>query len=104
MISLKHDVEINGIRPEIALAIAITHSVMIRRGWDLVVTSVRDGTHMEGSRHYSGCAFDVRTNFLKPEQISLLRNELAGALGPDFDVVIEPTHCHVEFDRRGELR
>lgn len=104
MISLKHDVEINGMRPELSLAIAITHSVMIRRGWDLVVTSVRDGVHMEGSRHYSGCAFDFRTSFLTKEQISTLRNELASALGPDFDVVVEDSHCHVEFDRRGELR
>jgi hypothetical protein len=104
MISLKSDVEINGIRPEVTLAISITHSVMIRRGWDLVVTSVRDGVHMEGSRHYSGCAFDFRTSMLTKEQISTLRNELASALGPDFDVVIEGTHMHVEFDRRGELR
>jgi hypothetical protein len=104
MISLKSDVEINGIRPEISLAISIAHSVMIRRGWDLLVTSVRDGVHMEGSRHYSGCAFDLRTNNLDAQQISLLRNELAGALGPDFDVVIEASHLHVEFDRRGEMR
>lgn len=103
MITLKQDVEINGIRPETVLAISIAASVMAKHNQDLMVTSVRDGVHMEGSRHYTGHAFDMRSNTMTAEQIAAVRQELTEALGPDFDVVVEKLHIHVEFDKRGEL-
>ena len=96
---LKPGVRINGLRPETLLGILICQDV-----WEdnvdvpFVLTSVTDGTHSRASLHYLGCAFDIRTRTLaneheKEEMGALLRD----SLGADFDVVVERTHIHVEY-------
>jgi hypothetical protein len=68
-------------------------------GVEMVITAIFDGTHMEGSKHYEGNAFDVRRwhlgNRVK-EFIARLKNEL----GPDYDVVEEVSHIHIEYDQK----
>lgn len=63
-----------------------------------VITSACDGKHGRNSLHYKGLATDYRTwvicKKLRPE----LANRVRQALGPDFDVVLEDTHLHVEYD------
>jgi len=61
-------------------------------GYDLYVTSLRDGNHSPGSLHYDGLAFDVR----KAEKITTYL--MVDALGPGFDIVDEGTHYHCEYD------
>ena len=65
-------------------------------GKDLVVTSCVDGKHSPHSRHYTGDAFDMRIWYLDDK--SSYRWALKEILGPDYDVVIESDHIHVEFD------
>ena len=85
---------------------------------EAVITSVSEGTHSENSRHYArrrlpdeqdglqgSLAFDLRTiayfktfGLLQKKQIQTYRDELAKALGEDFDVVLESNHIHVELD------
>lgn len=68
------------------------------------ITSVMDGEHRDGSIHYEGNAFDVRTWFDDAgNQLSIydkqkLAAALRFALGDDWDVVIENTHIHCEYD------
>lgn len=67
---------------------------------DVLVTSKREGTHSPGSLHYIGRAIDARypkscTN--RQEFAQRLRT----ALGKDFDVVVEGSHIHVEYDPKG---
>jgi hypothetical protein len=90
----------------------------------LVVTSAADGTHSTNSRHYPGLAFDIRymgdreggvdiSRIMPPGLIPLgdvdfahaQRDEtirwskrLAQVLGSDYDVVVEKTHMHIEWD------
>lgn len=79
---------------------------------ELVVTSAVDGKHMRGSLHYSGAAIDLRfwryverweetaTGWraeLKPQYWHLIE-DLRERLGPDYDVVVEDDHLHVEYD------
>lgn len=64
-------------------------------GRDAEFTSIVDGQHSKTSLHYAGLACDLRTWFLD-NHVSF-RNMLAEALGPDYDVILEPTHIHVEF-------
>ena len=59
---------------------------------DIYITSIRESTHMAGSFHPSGRAFDIR----KPKAISI--HEIRNIIGKDFDVVEETNHYHVEFD------
>jgi len=62
----------------------------------MVVTSVRDGTHGYASFHPSGRAFDLRL----PVGVNFQRftADLKKHLGCKFDVVLESNHIHVEYD------
>ena len=68
------------------------------------VTSLLDGRHMQGSKHYTGEAWDLRTwNASKSGQMTdtakeALAASLRTALGDDYDVVVEKTHIHCEHD------
>jgi len=64
-------------------------------GEELVVTSTYEGDHSAGSLHYADLAFDIRLPKAKATTIAL---EIQQALGEDFDVVLEPTHIHIEYD------
>jgi|GEM_PF-1465281 hypothetical protein len=57
-----------------------------------------DGVHMDGSKHYTGDAVDLRTNNLTQSQIDDVSSTLSSSLGDDYDVVVESTHIHVEYD------
>jgi hypothetical protein len=64
---------------------------------EMVVTSVTDGRHSVTSLHKVGYAFDVRLpqrcSHSRERVIEILRNRLT----PEFDVVVEATHIHVEY-------
>jgi hypothetical protein len=63
-------------------------------GERLTVMHVTDGRHMRGSLHYVGNAADLRFPKRHPDQIA---TELRKRLGSDFDVVVEKTHIHIEY-------
>lgn len=67
-------------------------------GKQVTVTSVLDGKHKPGSRHYSGNAFDLRTFIYSKDQVKKLVQELKKQLGTDYDIVDETDHLHIEFD------
>jgi hypothetical protein len=95
---LKSGVRVQGIRPELILAIVIADGVWRDdAGAEMVVTSVTDGRHSRGSLHYTGAAFDIRTRDLVPDTVPDLAERLRKALGEDYDVVLEATHIHVEY-------
>ena len=62
------------------------------------ITAGRDGKHRTDSKHYTGEAIDLRTRDLTQSQIRAIRDALSAAIGSSYDVVIEPTHLHVEYD------
>jgi hypothetical protein len=66
----------------------------------IVVTSVLDGKHKDGSKHYIGEAFDIRSFIYSKEQIELLTTEFKKELGKDYDVVYEIDHFHIEYDQK----
>lgn len=69
-----------------------------RTGHDATITSARDGEHMEGSRHDSGEAIDLRTRDMDRETAEQITRDLQQELGRDYDVEIEKNHIHVEYD------
>ncbi len=95
---LKPGVRVLGIKPEILIAMNITDSIMQKHGVGFVVTSAVDGQHSPGSKHYAGLAFDMRIRHLTNTQTLQIKHELSEALGESYDVVLEKTHIHVEFD------
>ena len=106
MIKFKEGVDVTGIQKETITAMSIVDRVYKSySGRDLVVTSVTDGKHREDSLHYEGLAFDIRTwkddtsgvQMAKGSKFSLA-SSIAYALGDDYDVVVEKTHIHIEYD------
>ena len=53
---------------------------------------------MKNSLHYKGCAVDIRSrDMLNPLLVSQGLNNI---LGPDFDVIFEGDHIHIEYDKK----
>ena len=71
-------------------------------GRPAIITSVEDGLHSKNSLHYEGRAIDLRTRDLSAEQIAAYAAELREALGMGWDVIVEKTHIHIEWDRRND--
>jgi hypothetical protein len=95
-------VSIEGLKPVTALAMLRVEPIIKKYtkpthvGEAYVITSVNDGRHMSKSKHYEGHAFDVRIWWLT-DQLGCT-GAIAEKLGPDFDVVLEKDHIHIEYD------
>lgn len=99
MTGIKSGVDLTGLKPQIAVAFSIIRDVYAAFALErCVITSANDGQHMDGSFHYRGQAIDLRTWGLSNQGRDELASNIRQALGPQFDVVAEKDHIHVEFD------
>jgi hypothetical protein len=87
-----------------ALAALVVDSVFRRGGYDATITSGSDGEHkgkpvLGDSRdpHYTGKAVDFRISEVKKEDLSDLTDSLKVCLGPEFVVLLEPNHLHIQW-------
>lgn len=76
-----------------------------RYGYDCILTSGRDATHMATSLHQSGNAGDYRIHHVPLNIMTTIMVDLKTALGPRYDVVLEdaPPHLHVEYDPKAPI-
>lgn len=93
---LKSGVLFDGIKAPTLRAMAAAEDAFLPYG-EVVVTSIKDGIHSANSLHYDGLAFDLRTRHMTLDQVEDAVGYLRRKLGPDYDVVIEATHAHVEY-------
>jgi hypothetical protein len=98
----KAGVKLKGLAPEALLGMVVAEQAYKAAGIEMTITSVMDGVHKEGSKHYDGMAFDLRTKAtgLAARLYQSVREALAGA---GYDVILEDLggdneHIHVEFD------
>lgn len=94
---LKSSVKLNGIRPEVMVAMMVANDIFKEQSSELIITSVTDGKHMSGSLHYVGQAFDCRIRHLGSLELRAIVAALKRDLTAEFDVVLESTHIHIEF-------
>ncbi len=105
MIRVKEGVKLQGktpdgrkvrICPEMNFLIQVAERVWAKQGVDLWITSCFEGNHMKGSKHYLGEALDFRRrNLENPEKAA---RELQERVGPSFQIILERTHIHGEYD------
>ena len=97
-LTLKRGVSLLGTRPEMCMAAVVVASVYSTyNNAECVITSACEGKHGRNSLHYVGLALDFRIKNIPIGWHDRLRQSVQDALGPDFDVVLEKTHLHVEF-------
>lgn len=96
----KHNVRFGGIKPEMVVAIMMMGPVFLRHGTVLKLTSIVDGVHGVYSYHPSGYAGDFGLPAKSKGLNEIIVSDLKVVLGPEYDVILEPDHIHVEFDVR----
>ncbi len=95
--NLKPGVDMNGVQPEILDACAKIHYLMEQTG-QFTITACLDGKHKTGSLHYKGLAVDIRSRHIPDAQKDSVLAAIKATLGRDYDVILEPTHFHLEYD------
>jgi len=93
---LKAGVDISRLNRDIRRALQILETTYQEiAGDEPVITSTYEGTHMPSSLHYANDAIDVR---LPWEKIQEVVEDLKLRLGKDYDIILRPTHIHIEWD------
>lgn len=96
----KKGVKVRGVSVELAFVQPLINDIVKKydtiEGY--VITSLCEGKHSKGSRHYVGMGEDLRTRNMKAKDKPKCYRELKKALGRDFDVVLEKNHIHIEYD------
>lgn len=88
-------VEVMELRREIRRVIWAAELIFNKFEEKLVITSTNRGRHKEGSLHYKNRALDLR---LPERNIEEIAEGIRDFIGPDYDVVVESDHIHVEHD------
>jgi len=101
-LKLKHGASLENVSWRMFYVAVVMDDIFKKRGQEAVITSGADGKHSRASKHYaknnfSGMveALDFRTWHVKAEEVA---QEARDKLGPDYDVVVEATHLHIEYD------
>ena len=108
---LKEGASLEGVKWQMFLASIMVEGVLGGHGYECVITSGNDGNHghgpsvpgkADGTLHDDGYALDYRNRMIPIPEREPIRKEIANALGPDYDVVLElkPPHYHVEYDKK----
>lgn len=98
---VKEGVSLSDIDRNLLMGIgALQYYLWDKFGYKLTITSGRDGKHKDLSLHYIGKAVDIRTHDW-PFQVTALYSicvDILSQLDYKFDVVLEKTHIHIEYD------
>ena len=99
MIEFKEGCVIVGLHPKMQVANCLVYDLFLRYGVQkMVITHGLDGTHGPGSLHLKRRACDYRIWDIPSLRLNALAAEAQQILGDDYDVILEPTHIHIEYD------
>ena len=96
---IKLGVDISRLDHSIRSKLGVIEKILdpVTPGGEAVLTSTWEGKHSSGSLHYQHKAVDFRRPSSVIDALAAT-GTIKRALGPDYDVVLEDTHIHVEFD------
>lgn len=92
----------DGVTPRLILLVCGLANIAEELDFPVTITSGSDGKHKQGSLHYNLSAVDIRTRGLSRGAVGMLLSALKEKFPqPDFDVILESDHIHLE-DNRGK--
>lgn len=97
----KAGVKIEGLKPIMfpLIVYASNFHFKLFNSKKMVITSVIDGKHMKGSKHFQGLAIDVRINDKPKDEVHRFYYTLTYDSNlKDYDIVLEKDHIHIEYD------
>lgn len=97
LLKIKKGVNITGIKPEMNIAIIAAMQFCTDIEKDCVITCALDGQHMKSSLHYVGYAVDFRIRHMNKTERKMFKVAMKDALVDNFDVILESSHLHVEY-------
>ena len=92
---IKAGVDISRLKPPIRKKLSKVHTVYRLIGEHMIVTSTYEGNHSSGSLHYAHLAIDLSYPLNMSEEF---KDDLKIVFGPDYDIVFEESHIHIEYD------
>jgi len=92
---LKAGVDISRLERFTRRGLGIAEAFYNSQAEEMVITSTYEGNHGAGSLHYANRAFDIRLPYMSGFRAAAILRE---KLGPDFDVIGEDDHIHIEYD------
>ena len=95
--SIKKGAEVNGLRPEMVIALMIAGGVYSEYDIECVLTEGSGAKHGNASLHYVGLAIDLRTRNIPANLREEIADRIRRALGEQYDVVLESDHIHIEY-------
>lgn len=100
MLRFKPEVRISYLDERLACPLTLATVWSLRNRIDVEVNSIEDGAsvHMTGSLHGYGLAIDFDTTGDKRPDLESLAEWFRRHLPPQYDVVFEGDHVHVEWD------
>ena len=95
---LKVGVSLNGLHPIMRVVLKYVERYFWQvAGTDSIITSTTDGEHGPGSWHYVGLAIDFRRRHVSAEQFDAIIRLIRAKLNHyGFEVIVKPTHIHIE--------
>lgn len=99
MLKIKEGVELQGLQPQMFIAVTVADEVYEEFGLECVITSALDSEHRSHSLHYKGFALDIRTKNIPDDKTKAdIVDRIQSRLGSEFQVILEYNHIHIEFD------
>lgn len=106
LVTKDSSVNVHGLEPQMQCVLKESYRIWGDAGINWVITSARDGIHGPASYHYFGLAVDLRTWDSEGQQLSMEKKEVLASLlrralsqySQFFDVLVESSHIHVEYD------
>ena len=95
---LKMGVDISKLERPIRRSLNHVQKIFQKYGQEPIITSTYEGNHSPGSLHYAHKAVDFRRHNIPKTTIGPLLQKLRESLGPNYDVILEKSHIHIEYD------
>ena len=95
---IKAGVDISRLKREIRRSMPIVSRVLAAYKTAFIITSTYEGNHGDGSLHYADDAYDCKGP-RKNRKTCVI--DIREQLGPNYDVVEEKDHIHIEWDPKG---